>query len=178
MLPRCFKLAAAFVLAAILGDSSAATATNQCNYWYLYLYNQHSDTVTYKLGNIPDGGIVGGDAPSGTIPPGGSVYFYFGNQNSGKQVYAGGHVTITSSSGAKVGWIDASASDSNSCIFSASASFTSPYTGCGRFNQGNSPSACTSPCMSTASASNPSGQGNPNLNAQVKAPNAAFTICK
>jgi hypothetical protein len=177
MLPRCFKLAAAFVLAAILGDSSAATATNQCNYWYLYLYNQHSDTVTYKLGNIPDGGIVGGDAPSGTIPPGGSVYFYFGNQNSGKQVYAGGHVTITNSSGAQVGWIDATASDSNGCLFNAGASFTAPYTGCGRFNQGNAPSACTSPCMSTASASD-NGEGNSNLNSQVKAPNAAFTICK
>jgi hypothetical protein len=177
MSPRCFNLAAAFVLTAILGVSSAATATNQCNYWYFYIYNQHSDTMTYKLGNIPEGGIVGGDATSGTIPPGGSVYFYFGNQNSGKQAYAGGLVTITNSSGASVGSINASASDSNGCIFDAAARFTSPYTGCGRFNQGNSPSACTSPCMSTASASD-NGEGNSNLNSQVKAPNAAFTICK
>jgi hypothetical protein len=177
MLPNRFKLAAAFVLAAILADSSASMATNQCNYWYLYVYNQNSDTMSYALVNIPDGGIVGGDEQNGKIPPGGSVYFYFGNQNSGKQVYAGGTVKLTSSSGATVGEIDASASDSNGCFFDAAARFTSPYTGCGRFNQGSSPSACTSPCMSTASASD-NGEGNSNLNSQVKAPNAAFTICK
>ncbi len=180
LLHRNWKLVVGIVLLTTLGRASATRADNIRNFWFYYIFNQHGTAVSYTVTNIPQGGVVGGAPLSGTIPSGGSVYFYFGNQNSGEQVSAGAMIVVTDSSGASVGDFEASASDantSNGCFMSGEViSLKLPYTVCGRFNQNAAATACSSPC-SLYPAATGSGLGE-SSSSQLKVPNIAFTICK
>jgi hypothetical protein len=157
--------------------SISVKAADTCNYWFLYIYNNYSNPISYSVSSNYSGSESGPN--SGTINTGGGVTkIYFGNTGSGKEAYTGGSVELKdATTGQTIGQIVTSGSDSNmeaGCFFDSYLTLETGFKGCG-YDAQEGPTGPCNECIPTEAEASGIGDGSSSTSGQ--GPAVAYTIC-